>query len=132
MSARPVTLAIAVALLAIIGAGVAFAGVLLLAVAMGAVPFLAPSGGPFNLAGLLGVTALVTALVILASAAGLWMRRGWAWAISLIVAASAVIGAVIVLDSSGAQLPTVIGLVLSAATGLLLFAPQTRSAAGVA
>jgi hypothetical protein len=130
MAARPLSLAVAVALLAVIGAGVAFIGFLLLAVATGAIAFLA--GGIHGFVAVLGVVTLGSAAVTTAGAAGLWMRRGWAWTVSLIVAISVVIGALIAIDSAGTQTPILIGLAMGIATTTLLVAPPTRSAVGVA
>jgi hypothetical protein len=80
----------------------------------------------------LGVVTLGSAAVTTAGAAGLWMRRGWAWTVSLIVAISVVIGALIAIDSAGTQTPILIGLAMGIATTTLLVAPPTRSAVGVA
>lgn len=132
MSARPVTLAAAVALLVIIGTAVVLAGLLLLAVAAGAVAILDPVGGVLGMVGLLGMAWIAAGVAVFVAAAGLWMRRGWAWFVSLAIAVAAVGGAVVALDSAGPQLPLQVGLVLTAGTVALLVSPQTRSATGIA
>ena len=130
LAVRPITLALAAVLLAVIGTGLGVVGLLLLAVAAGFVAFLA--GGVHGFVAVLGVVTLGSAAVTAAGAAGLWMRRGWAWTVSLIVAISVVIGALIAIDSAGTQTPILIGLAMGVATTTLLLAPPTRSAAGVA
>jgi hypothetical protein len=132
MSARPITLAAAGALLVVIGAGVVLVGFLLLAVAGGAVAFLDPVGGVLGMVGLLGIASVAAGIAVFVAAAGLWMRRGWAWFASLAIAVAAVGGAIVALDSAGPQLPLQVGLVLAAGTVGLLLSPQTRSATGIA
>lgn len=132
MTARPLTLAASVVLLAIIGAGLGFVGLLLLAVASGVVPLLDSAGGLAGPAGLLGMAFGGAAVVVFVMAVGLWMGRGWAWLGSLAVAVAAVIGALIALETSGQQLPIQLGLVLTVSAVALLLAPSTRSASGIA
>jgi hypothetical protein len=106
-------------------------GLLLLAVAAGAVAFLAPAGGLLGIVGLLGIAAVAAGIAVFVAAAGLWMRHGWAWFASLAIAVAAVGGALVALDSAGPQLPLQVGLALTAATVALLLSPQTRAAARV-
>lgn len=126
---RPLHLALAVALLAVVGAGVAFIGLLLLAVAAGAIPFLA--GGVRGFVVVLGAVALASAAMTWVAAALLWMRRPAGWAVSVVVAVSAVAGAVIAVATSGPQLPTLAGLAIGASALGLLVAPETRTAARI-
>jgi hypothetical protein len=129
MNARPLPLAVASGLVVIIGAGLTVVGLLLLAVAAGTIAFL-DSARPA--VGLLGALALAAAAASFVSAAALWQGRPWAWVASLAIAVAGVTGAVIALSTSGTQAPTVIGLVLTAATVALLIAPSTRTSAGIA
>lgn len=131
MSARPITLTAAVALLVVLGTGLMLVGVLLLAVAAGAVALLDPVGGVLGMVGLLGIASVAAGIAVFVAAAGLWMRRGWAWFASLAIAVAAVGGAIVALDSAGPQLPLQVGLVLTSGTVGLLVSPQTRSAAGI-
>jgi hypothetical protein len=129
MSARPATLALAVVLVALIGTGLAVVGVLLLALWVGLVAFLA--GGVHGFVAVLGLTGIAAAAVTYAAAAGLWLGRPTVWAASLVIAGAAVIGAVVAIATSGAQAPSLAGLALGGAAGVLLVAPETRLAARV-
>lgn len=129
MTPRPLPLAIASGLVAIIGAGLATVGVFLLAIAAGAVPFL-DSAHP--VVALLGVGAVAAAGASFVAAVALWQRRAWAWVASFAIAAAGILGALVALSTSGAQAPTVLGLALTAATVALLVAPSAREAAGIA
>jgi hypothetical protein len=132
MTPRPLTLAAAVVLVTIVGAGVSFVGLMLLAVAAGAVAFLDPVGGLLGFVGLLGFASIAVAVAIVVLAVTLWQRRSWGWVGSLAVAVAGVIGALIALGSAGSQLPIQLGLVTMVAAVALLLAPSTRSAAGIA
>lgn len=129
MTTRPLPLAAAAGLLVLLGTGVAFVGVFLLAIAAGLLPFL-DNAHPF--VALLGGLAVAAAVATYAFAAALWQRRSWAWVASLAIAVAGVAGAVIAMSTSGAQTPIVLGLVTTAATVALLVAPSTRSSAGIA
>jgi hypothetical protein len=128
MSARPVTLLTAVALLAVIGSAFAFAGVLLLVLASTGLGLLAPAGG---FVALLGAAAALAAILAAIAIAGLWRGRAWGWAASLAVAVVSVLGALVALATGGIQLPLVAGLALTVAALALLLAQPTRSAAGI-
>jgi hypothetical protein len=128
MTARPIALVAAVVLMAIIGVGVTFVGLLMLAVAAGAVALLSPAGGVLGFVGLLGVGSLVAGLIVFIVAGGLWIGRAWGWVASLAVAAVSVIGAIVAISTAGAQVPLQLGLVLCAGTVALLLAPSTREA----
>jgi hypothetical protein len=121
---------IAVALVALIGAGVAVVGALLVAVASGAIPFLEQSAMSPVVA-LFGALAIALGLLTFAAAAGLWWRRAWGWMGSLVVGIGAVAGAIIALDASGPHAPTVIGLAIALAAVVLVLAPSTRRATGL-
>ena len=129
MTSRPLPLAIASGLVAIIGAGLAVVGLLLFAVAAGAIAFL-DSAHP--VVALLGALAVASAAASFVSAAALWQGRAWAWVASMAIAVAGVTGAVIAVSTSGAQTPTLLGLVITAATVALLVAPSTRTSAGIA
>jgi hypothetical protein len=128
MDTRPVTLALAAVLLAVIGAGVGFVGAFLLAIAAGAIPLLDSSGGLLAPVGLLGMAAVVAAVLVLVASTALWLRRAWAWAVSLAIAVAGVIGAVIAISTAGSQVPNLIGLVMTVGATALLVAPSTRAA----
>lgn len=130
MTARPLTLATATALIVVIGTGIALVGALLLLVAAGGIAFLPPSRMS-GVVGFLGIVALVIAAVTYTAAFGLWRRRPWGWVSSSAIAVSSVIGAVIALQTAGSQPPVAAGLVLTLMTVALLIAPSTRSASGI-
>lgn len=129
MSARPVSLSLAVVLLALIGAGLAFIGLMLVAVSAGLVAFLA--GGVHGFVALFGALSLGAAAMTWIAAGALWSGRPAGWAISLIVAVAAVVGALVALGTSGAQAPTLAGLTIGGIVVALLVAPETRAAARV-
>jgi len=131
MSARPLSLAVGSALIAIIGVGVGFVGLFLLAIAAGGIPLLDSGGGVVSVVGILGMTGVASSAVALVAAGALWRRRPWGWAASLAIAVAGVVGAVIALGSSGAHAPVQVGLALMLAACGLLVAPGTRRAAGI-
>ena len=129
MFARPITLALAAVLVALIATGLAFVGLLLLAVSAGLVAFLA--GGVHGFVAVLGFAGIAAAAVAYAAAFGLWQGRPAGWAVSLVIAVAAIVGAVVAIATSGAQAPILAGLGLGVAAGVLLVAPETRTAARV-
>lgn len=132
MNRRPVTLAGAVVLTAVIGGGIAFAGAILLVVAAGGAGTL-PAGPAAPIVALLGATGIASAALTFIVAVGLWARRPWGWAGSLAIAVVGVIGAFVALATSGAasQAPLAAGLSLTVLAVASLLAPQTRGAAGI-
>jgi hypothetical protein len=131
MSPRPLSLAVASGLIAIIGVGVGFVGLFLLAIASGGIPLLDSGGGIVSVVGFLGMTAIASSVFALVASVALWQHRAWGWAASLAIAVAGVVGAVIALGSSGAQAPIQVGLVLTLVACGLLVAPGTRRAAGI-
>jgi hypothetical protein len=130
VSSRPISLVIAVAFVALIAAGISIVGVLFLAVAAGAIPFLAQSSMS-PIVALLGGIAIALGGLTFAAAVGLWRRRAWGWMGSLVVGIGSVIGAVIAIETSGPQVPALIGLGIAVATIALVLAPPTQVASGV-
>jgi hypothetical protein len=131
VSPKSPTLAAAAVLVAVIGAGFAFVGVLLLAVAAGAVAFLQPDGTIGMVVALIGVTGLVAGGIGVGSAVGLWLGRPWGWAGSMAIAVIGSLGAAVALASAGPQAQLLAGTVLVVAAVALLLAPRTRAAAGL-
>ena len=128
---RPLALALATALLTVIGAAFALVGALLFVLASGRIPFL-DSLNAFGAVVLIGLGAIVLAWFAWLAAASLWRGRARGWTGSLAVAVVAAGGAVTAVANAGGQAPLVIGLVLTVATLALLLVPSTRHAAGVA
>src|SRR5262245_23440209 len=86
---RPVALAIATALVTVIGAGFALGGALLLVLASGRVPFL-DSVNAFGAIVLVGVGSIVLAWFAWLAAGSLWRGRARGWTASLVIALVAV------------------------------------------
>ena len=132
MPARPLPLVTAAAGLALITGSFALVAVFLLVLAAGVLPFLDSVGGMRGVLALLAAVALGVTGLATASLVGLWRGRDWGWGGSLLIALLAAIGGLVALDSSGAQLPVLIGVGLTMGTLGLLLLPATRRSAGVA
>lgn len=129
MTARPAPLAVAAALMAVIGFGFAIVGAVLLA---GAVGSMRAAAGVAVVVAVLGVVAIGAAAVTVLAAVALWRRRAWGWAGSLTIALAAVLGAVIAMETAVSQAPTMLGLVVAIVATALLMTPSTRSASTIA
>jgi hypothetical protein len=126
-----VALAVATALLTVIGAAFALAGSLLLVLATGRIPFL-DSLNAFGAVVLVGVGAIALAWFAWLAAGSLWRGRARGWTASLVIAVVAVGAALTAAVNSGGQGLVVVGLVLTACALGFVLAPSTRHAAGVA
>jgi hypothetical protein len=131
MPTRPPALAAAVVLMLVIGAGLAVVGALLVAVALGGAGVDVPANASAIVV-MLGAVGILAALLTFAAATGLWLRRGWGWVGSFAIAVAASLGAVIALTTSGGQPPVLAGLGVTLAAAILLSAPATRRASGIA
>lgn len=129
MTVRPAPLAVAAALMAVIGFGFAMVGAALLAAALVGMPTVA---GVAPVSAVLGFVAIGAAAVTVLAAVALWRGRAWGWAGSLTIALAAVLGAVIALETPASQAPTMLGLVVAIAAAALLMTPSTRSASTIA
>jgi hypothetical protein len=124
MHTRATSLLMAVVLVALTGVAALFVGVLLVAVAAGAIPLLAGGVHPFVWVVAAAVLSFGVAGVI--AAVGLWRQRAWAWPLAAGVQLLGLLGAVIAVATSGPQLPTLLGLAMVAVGLAAVVAPDTR------
>ena len=128
---RPLALALAVALLTVIGAAFALGGALLLVLATGRIPFL-DSLNAFGAVVLVGAGAIAFAWFAWLAAGSLWRGRARGWVASLVIAVVAVGSAAVALANSGSQAPLVVGMLLTSVALVAVLLPSTRRAAGIA
>ena len=128
---RPLALAVATALLTVIGGAFALGGALLLVLATGRIPFL-DSVNAFGAIVLVGVGSIVLAWFAWLAAGSLWRGRARGWTASLVIAIVAVGSALTAVVNSGGQGLVAVGLILTACALGFVLAPSTRHAAGIA
>ena len=128
---RPLALAVATALLTVIGGAFALGGALLLVLATGRIPFL-DSVNAFGAIVLDGVGSIVLAWFAWLAAGSLWRGRARGWTASLVIATVAVGAALTAAVNAGGQGLVTVGLVLTACALGFVVAPSTRHAAGIA
>ena len=128
---RPLALAVATALLTVIGGAFALGGALLLVLATGRIPFL-DSVNAFGAIVLVGVGSIVLAWFAWLAAGSLWRGRARGWTASLVIATVAVGAALTAAVNAGGQGLVPVGLVLTACALGFVVAPSTRHAAGIA
>jgi hypothetical protein len=124
MHSRSTSLLLSVVLVALTGVAALFVAVLLIAVAAGAIPLLA--GGVHPFVWVVAAAAVVFGVTGVVAAVGLWRRLAWAWPLAAGVQLVGTLGAVIAIDSSGPQLPTLLGLAMVAVGLAAVVAPDTR------
>jgi hypothetical protein len=126
MTTRSTSLLLSVVLVALTGIAALFVGVLLLAVAAGAIPVLA--GGVHPILWVVVAAALAFGLAGVVAAVGLWRQRAWAWPVAVGVLSVGTMGAVVAVASSGPQRPTLIGLGMVVAGIVTVVSSDTRRA----
>jgi hypothetical protein len=129
MNTRSTSLLLAVVLVALTGVAALFVGVLLIAVAAGAIPLLA--GGVHPFVWMVAAAAVGFGVAAVVAAIGLWRQLAWAWPLAAGVQLVGTLGAVIAVATSGPQLPTLLGLAMVAVGSIAVFAPDTRRALAI-
>lgn len=127
MNARPLPLLLASTLTLVVAIGALLLGVFLVAVAAGAVAFLA-NGGATSPAALVGAASIAFGLLAAVAAAGLWVRRAWALPLAGSIHLIAFLGVLAAASTSPFGAHIAGGLVLTLGGLAALAAPTTREA----
>jgi hypothetical protein len=127
MNTRPLPLLLASTLTLVVAIGALLFGAFLVAVAAGAVGFLA-NGGATSAAALVGGASIAFGLLAVLAAVGLWGRRGWALPLAGSIHLIALLGVLAAASTSPFGAHIAGGLALSLGGLAALAAPSTREA----
>lgn len=129
---RPLSLLVAVTVLAVVGIGCLFAAPVLALQAPLAAQLDDHLGAMASaFLWLAGVACAAAGVAGLAAALGTWRGRAWGWLLGLVVSGVVLLGTVVAMGSSGALLPLVAGAVIGGIGLVALLAPATRRVCAV-